>query len=69
MPDKQSLPELSNEIFDGEKYSVEVKDTKCNHELILIDPTHVKCAKCTVGWEGPQIGRLYEAYRQSHKKT
>jgi len=71
MPDKQGQPlaDLPDEVFDGEKFSVEVKTEKCKHKIVLIDPTHIQCKKCRVGWEGPQVIRLYEAYKQSHKKA
>lgn len=66
MPDRDgnSLPPLQDEVFDGEKYSVKVKTKKCPHEPELIDATHIRCKKCGVGWEGPQIGRLYEAFKR-----
>lgn len=64
MPSKEPLPPLTDEVFDGEKISVEVKTEKCKHDVVLIDPTHLKCKKCGAGWEGPQIGRLYEAFKK-----
>jgi hypothetical protein len=60
---ENKLPVLKEEVFDGEKFSVEVKETKCKHDVELIDDRLV-CKKCKCGWEGPQISRLYEEFKK-----
>lgn len=61
MPDKQgkTLPPLPDDVFDGEKYSVEIKTEKCKHEPMLVSGHEIRCKKCGVGWSGPGIDRLY----------
>jgi len=68
VPDKdgQLLPPLPNDVYDGEKYSVKVKEIKCQHEPILIDSVTLKCSKCGNGWFGPNVSRLYEAMRRGN---
>jgi hypothetical protein len=63
MPDKQNLPPLPPEAFDGEKYSVEIKTEKCKHEVYMEDG-ELRCKKCPAGWRGPSLQRLYEAFKK-----
>lgn len=58
---ENKLPPLPDEAFDGEKYSVEVKTSKCNHDVTLKD-NKIICKQCGAIWQGPQLARLYEAF-------
>jgi hypothetical protein len=60
---KEPLPPLPNEVFDGEKFSVELKENKCPHKDIKLIDNVIRC-KCGAAWSGPQIGRLYEALKK-----
>ena len=57
------LPPIPEESFDGEKISVELKEIKCTHEPLLVDAQTLRCTKCSAGWFGPNITRLYEAMK------
>lgn len=59
---KEPLPPIEDNEFDGDKFSVELKDKKCPHKDIQLIDNVIRC-KCGACWSGPQIGRLYEAFR------
>ena len=61
MPDKEPLPPLPDEVFDGSKESKELKFEKCKHDMNFISPTEIRC-KCGVGYTGTsrEISELYE---------
>jgi uncharacterized protein with PIN domain len=61
------LPPLSDEVFDGEKFSVEVKKEKCKHKVWLIENKEIICSKCGAAWSGPHIERLYEQFKQQKR--
>jgi len=60
-----NLPPIPNEAFDGEKYSTEIKTEKCKHEVEMLNNTYLRCKLCGAGWQGPQIGRLYEEFNNN----
>ena len=67
MPDKDGnlLPPLPDEVFDGEKQSVELKDIKCKHAFNYVSPTEIRCIKCGVGYTGTskEINDLYNLFK------
>lgn len=69
MPDSQgnTLPPLPDNVFDGEKYSTEVKQEACKHNLIL-DGEKLSCKKCRVGWSGRGVERLYQSWKDNENK-
>ena len=60
---KKPLPELPDEVFDGEKFSVEVNKEKCSHKNVKLIDNVIYCS-CGACWTGPQIERLYEAFKK-----
>ena len=62
MPDNQKLPPLSEEAFDGQNYKTELRFNKCSHKDVQIVGNELRC-KCGAGWSGPQINKLYEAFK------
>lgn len=69
MADKQPLPPLPKEVYDGEHYEAPIpKDQKmpkkCNHKGVkLISAIELRC-ECGSGWSGPNIQQLYELFRK-----
>lgn len=62
---QSKLPPISNETFDGDKQTVELKSNKCTHKRAnLISPEELRCP-CGAGWQGSQVSRLYFAFQTS----
>ncbi len=63
---KAKLEPISEEQFDGEKYSADVTPKKCSHEFYLIGTQEMRCKKCSFGLTGDVLP-LYKEYLKSSK--
>ena len=62
------LPPLPDEAFDGEKYSVELKNKKCDHKDVTLNGNVIFCKACGAEWSGPNIGALWQAFKERDGK-
>lgn len=64
MPDinGEPLPPLPNDVFDGEKESVEIAMPKCKHKMKFINANEIVCEKCGIGYKdtAENIRRLFD---------
>jgi len=60
MSSKEPLPPLPDEAFDGEKETVEIKHTTCEHKDVELKDNTLTCKKCHAGWQGHDVATLYE---------
>ena len=60
MEEKEQSKPISEESFDGKRYSTELVFLKCNHELYISKPREVRCKKCSAGWEGQGVEKLLQ---------
>lgn len=61
----KKLDPLGEKAFDGEKESVEIKSSKCPHQLewLVAKGDDLECTHCYAGWPGlsrkfPNVRRL-----------
>lgn len=66
MPSK--LPPLEDRDFDGQKYQVELKNKKCPHKNVRLNGNIIHCNDCGAQWSGPNIGVLWEAFKERNGK-
>lgn len=58
------LPPIPEETFDGEKYSIELKTTKCSHkQMKLINPREIRCS-CGIGYTGMNVQELLKLFTE-----
>lgn len=63
---KSKLPPLTDTDFDGEKYTVELKNEKCPHKKVKLSGNVIYCG-CGAQWGGPNIAALWEAFKHENK--
>ena len=61
---KSKLPPIDEEQFDGEKYSVELKNKKCPHKDVILSGNVIYCKACGAEWSGLNIGALWQAFKE-----
>ncbi len=61
---ESKLPPLPPEAFDGEKYSVELKNERCKHKGVVLNGNIIYCKDCGAEWSGPGIGALWQAFKE-----
>mgnify|MGYP007100082228 CR=1 FL=1 len=60
------LPPLLDEAFDGEKHTIEIKETRCSHVVNLVSSIEAKCVKCGVGWTGNNINEIVKFFNKDN---
>lgn len=58
------LPPLPDEAFDGERYTTELKPTRCPHKNVKYVHGELRCS-CGAAWSGPNLASLYAAFTKS----
>lgn len=53
----EPLDPLPNEVYDGEKYSVELKPLNHKHKFTKVSSTEIRCG-CGAGYSGSNIDTL-----------
>ena len=63
---KSKLPPLTDNDFDGERYTTELKNKKCPHKDVKLMGNVIYC-KCGAQWAGPNIEALWQAFQHENK--
>jgi len=53
--------------FDGEKFSTELKNKRCEHKNVVLNGNKIFCKDCGAEWAGPNIKALWEAFNERKK--
>lgn len=60
------LDKENKEVLDGgQGSSAEVDFERCRHDLELISSTEARCKKCPVGYTGPNVVLLVDAFKRN----
>jgi hypothetical protein len=63
-----NLPPISDDQFDGQKFSVEFKPKRCQHTFNWINGHEIRCTKCGVAYTGT-VDKLNEIYEHFNKNA
>ena len=66
MPSKQSkkLPPLPDEVFDGEKHTIELKPLKNDHSGVYFKDGELR-SPSGAAWTGPNLDILFDLLKSS----